>query len=73
MGAGASTLGARRQCLNLKFDALKAQSEFQCRIGERKRSSCRCDELSLRMSRVVGRLPWLGVCRELGRQASDKP
>jgi hypothetical protein len=23
--------------------------------------------------RVVGRLPWLGVCRELGRQASENP
>ncbi len=23
--------------------------------------------------RVVGRLPWLGVCHGLGRQASDKP
>jgi len=25
------------------------------------------------MLMVVGRLPWLGVCRELGQQASDKP
>ncbi len=25
------------------------------------------------MLRVLGRLPWLGLCRELGRQASGKP
>ncbi len=23
--------------------------------------------------RVLGRLPWLGLCREHGRQASEKP
>ncbi len=23
--------------------------------------------------RVLGRLPWLGLCRGLGRQASEKP
>jgi len=30
-------------------------------------------KVCLLMLRVVGRLPWRGVCDELGRQASDKP